>query len=57
MPDAEFIALCGSGTAERLERALADSANVEARDEIGWTALIHAAGNGAPRLLAMPNAF
>ncbi|MBO7411903.1 MAG: DUF1311 domain-containing protein [Ottowia sp.] len=50
MPEAQFIALCGNGTAEQVKKALADGANPNARlndpDADGTTALIAAAHTG-----------
>ncbi|MBO7410369.1 MAG: ankyrin repeat domain-containing protein, partial [Ottowia sp.] len=56
MPDAEFIALCASGTAEQVKQALAGGANPNARmngaDDDGTTALIAAAQTGSAETVA-----
>ena len=43
MSDAEFLELCSVGSAPRLEIALEQGANVEAKDEDGVTALMRVA--------------
>ena len=46
MSDADFIKLCKSGDARKIEEAIMNGANVNAKDNEGWTALIWAAIRG-----------
>ncbi|MBQ6668797.1 MAG: ankyrin repeat domain-containing protein [Deltaproteobacteria bacterium] len=52
--DDAFIELCEKGTAEEVRSALASGANVHARDNSGWTALMWAAAfNTHPEVVQM----
>ena len=42
MSDEEFIELCKSGDARKVEEAIINGANVNAKDNYGWTALMEA---------------
>ena len=46
MSDNDFIELCKSGDAEKVEEAILNGANVNAKDDDGWTALMWAALGG-----------
>ena len=51
LSDSDFIELCKSGDTQKVEEAIIDGANVNAIDEICWTALIWAAIYGFTEIL------
>ena len=46
MSDAKFIALCKLGDARKVEEAIRNGANVNAKEKSGWTALMFAKDRG-----------
>ena len=46
MSDSKFVELCKSGDAARVEEVIIDGANVNAKDDYGWTVLMWAASYG-----------
>ena len=46
MSDSDFLKLCEAGNAKKVEEAIMNGANVNAKDNDGWTALMYAAWNG-----------
>ncbi|MCL2010843.1 MAG: ankyrin repeat domain-containing protein, partial [Synergistaceae bacterium] len=54
MSDEDFLELCKSGTAHEIEAAIKNGANVNAADDKGTTALMHAAyGNPNPEVISV----
>jgi ankyrin repeat protein len=53
MSDEEFLWLCSDGAQAEVEQAVRMGANVNAKDDLGWTPLMHAARNNRnPRLIS-----
>ena len=44
--DEEFIRICADGDTAKVEEAISNGANIDARNKYGRTALMFAAGNG-----------
>ena len=51
--DNEFIKLCAEGNAEKIEEAINNGANIEAKDDNGNTALILAASEGYTQIVEL----
>ena len=54
MKDADFLQLCKSGTVQEVRMAILGGANVNAREELGWTPLMFAAfDNADPEIISV----
>nr|MCR4819145.1 ankyrin repeat domain-containing protein [Fretibacterium sp.] len=53
MTDEDFAGLCKKGSVQEIRNALLKEANINAKDEDGWTALMAAAANNKPEVVSL----